>query len=417
MLSGRLYKSVTFLAGKILLTISLHGKFQESPSNGFHDAHSKFNSGGSRNCTCHTKLKCRKIPEGKHLVKCVRKLFHKNEEAARMSDEAPSSNPLEFSGVISEYEDCVEENSSNCSYQEALEIMQSKGNEEEMPENLRGGVLIDQAYAVSPSDLNTFLFAPNSQFRKDLAELQGATDLQEGPWTFNAVDKPCLTRVVTYKNAATKLVKSVKATEEQTYVKAYGREFAVYVTVSTPEVPYGNTFKVELLYKMIPGPERPSGEESSRLILSWAINFHHSTMMKGMIEGGAAQGLKESFNQFSDLLAQNLKVLNSTDLSNKEQILATLQTEHQSDWEMAVEYFWNFTVVTTVLMVVYVLVHMLLCEPREHEGLEFNGLDLPDSFEEFITCAIFVIQLKNVYNMVMHFIQARLLGGEYFVLD
>lgn len=349
-------------------------------------------------------------------MKRVRKLFHKNEEAGSLIYEAPRSNPSEFSGVVSEYEDCPDENSSNCSFEEAFEMMQSKDNEEEMPENLRGGVLIDQAYMVSSNELNAFLFAPNSQFRKDLAELQGATDLQEGPWTFNAGDKPCLTRVVTYKNAATKLVKAVKATEEQTYVKANGREFAVLVTVSTPEVPYGSTFNVELLYKITPGPELPSGEESSCLVLSWAINFHQSTMMKGMIEGGAAQGLKDSFNQFSDFLAQNIKVLNPTDLSNKEHILATLQTEHQSDWEMAVEYFWNVTVLATIFMVVYILVHILLCEPREHEGLEFNGLDLPDSFGELVACGIFIIQLKNVFDMVSHFVQARLQRGKHFVL-
>ncbi|KAF3436933.1 hypothetical protein FNV43_RR19686 [Rhamnella rubrinervis] len=307
-------------------------------------------------CGKYTSIDC----EGKHLVKRVRKLFHKNEEAARLTYEAPRSNPLEFSGVVSEYEDCPEENSSNCSFEEALEMMQSKDDEEEMPENLRGAFLLIK---------HTW---------KDLAELQGATDVQEGPWTFNTGDKPCLTRVVTYKNAATKLVKAVKATEEQTYVKANGREFAVLVTVITPEVPYGSTFKVELLYKISPGPELPSGEETSCLTLSWAINFHQNTMLKGMIEGGAAQGLKESFNQFSDLLAQNIKVLNPADLSNKEHILSTLQIEHHSDWEMAVEYFWNVTVLTTVFMVVYVLVHILLCEPRKHEGLEFNGLDLPD---------------------------------------
>ena len=39
-------------------------------------------------------------------------------------------------------------------------------------------------------------------------------------------------------------------------------------------------------------------------------------MMKGMIEGGARQGLKESFEQLSDLLAKILKVINPINVSD-----------------------------------------------------------------------------------------------------
>jgi hypothetical protein len=49
-----------------------------------------------------------------------------------------------------------------------------------------------------------------------------------------------LKRVVSYTKAPTKLVKSVKATEGVTYMKADGEMFAVLADVSTPEVPFGN---------------------------------------------------------------------------------------------------------------------------------------------------------------------------------
>ncbi|GMJ02247.1 hypothetical protein like AT1G03370 [Hibiscus trionum] len=200
----------------------------------------------------------------------------------------------------------------------------------------------------------------------------------------------------------------VKATEEQTYVKASGHEFAILVTVSTPEVPYGSTFKIELLYKIMPGPEVPTGEESSHLIVSWRVNFQQSTMMRSMIEGGAKQGLKESFDQFFDLLAQNLKILDPMDLSNRDHMLSTLETEHQSDCELAVEYFANFTVVFTIFLVLYFMLHVLLCDSSKIQGLEIDGLDLPHSFGELLTSGILVILLQRVYNMVSHFIQARL---------
>ena len=410
-------------AGKILLTSSLHGKGHDDLSNQLHYAHSNVNIEdpkeleGSRISSqdiFSLKAPSRKIAEGKHLMKavasCIERLFNKNEEASRNDDS------MEMSSSLSDYEDCMEENPSSCSFEEAIEMMQSRNNGQEMPENLQGGILLDQIYAVPSYDLNALLFAPDSQFRKDLAELQGTIDVQEGPWIWKSGDTSCLTRVVSYTKAATKLVKALKATEGQTYIRADGGEFAVLVSASTPEVPYGNTFKVELLYKIMSGPAQSSGEEASHLVLSWGINFLQNTMMRGMIEGGVRQGLKESFEQFANLLAQNFKTLDSMDLSNKDNVLATLQTEHQSDWDLATEYFWNLTVVSTIVIVLYVLVHILLSEPGKIQGLEFNGLDLPNSIGEIITCGILVIQLERVFNMITHFIQARFQRGKRIML-
>ncbi|XVE85033.1 hypothetical protein DITRI_Ditri17bG0060100 [Diplodiscus trichospermus] len=326
---------------KILLTISLHGKGHDNSTNHllcaqsdpYRDNYKEFESSRKLSHDIYSaKAPCLEITEGKHLVKAIvghlDKLFNKTDESSRTDD---SSSAL--STTVSDHEDSLEGHHSNCSFEEAIELMQSKHNQHEMPENLGGGILVDRMYTLSSYDLNNFPFAPDSQFRKDLAVLQGTTDVQEGPWTWKSGDVSCLTRVVTYTKAATKLVKAVKATEEQTYIKANGREFAILITVRTPEVPYGNTFKIKLLYKIMPGPELPAGEESSHLIILWRIDFQQSTMMRSMIEGGVKQGLKESFNQFSDLLSQNLKTLDLMELSDRDHMMWTLQREHQSDWE------------------------------------------------------------------------------------
>ncbi|KAF9591666.1 hypothetical protein IFM89_005538, partial [Coptis chinensis] len=151
-------------------------------------------------------------------------------------------------------------------------------------------------------------------FHKILAELQGTTELQEGPWTFeNGGDR--LKRVVTFVKAATKIVKAVRATEEQTYLKADGNVFAVLVSVSTPDIIYGNTFQVELLYCIAPGPEVPTGEQSSRLVISWRMNFLQTTMMKvdmkefgsnkeqvlASFAGGATVRLEAGYSVFIEL--------------------------------------------------------------------------------------------------------------------
>nr|CAD1836416.1 unnamed protein product [Ananas comosus var. bracteatus] len=300
---------------------------------------------------------------------------------------------------------------TDATFEEAMEIMQLR-DEGEMPENLRGGILLEQTYTIEPKDLNSFLFGPNSKFMKDLAELQGTTDYQETPWTWKCMDPPCLTRAVSYTKAATKLVKAVKATEEQTYIKADGKRFAVMVRVSTPEVPFGNSFEVVLLYKIMPGPELLSGEESSHFVISFSIDFLQSTVMKSMIEGSARQGLKENFESFADTLSQHIKPATSSELEfDKDKLLAPLQLDHQSDLELAIKYFCNFTVVSTIVMVLYVLLHILLSQPATMKGLEFDGLDLPDTFGELITSAIIVLQVERVLDMISHFVQARMRRG------
>uniref|UniRef100_A0A1D1XGT2 C2 and GRAM domain-containing protein At1g03370 n=1 Tax=Anthurium amnicola TaxID=1678845 RepID=A0A1D1XGT2_9ARAE len=297
--------------------------------------------------------------------------------------------------------------SSIVSFDELLTSIISKDLEREMPSNLPGGVLLDQAYVVAPGDLNALLFSPDSNFMQSLAELQGTIGIQQGPWRLeNGGDS--LKREVTFTKAATKLIRAVKATEEQTYLKADGKSYAVLSSVSTPDVPFGNNFRTEVLYCIMPGPELPSEDLSSRLIISWRTNFLQSTFMKGMIEGGAKQGLTESYSQFADLLSQNVKPVDLKDLrSGKEQILASLQVEKESDLKLAFRFFGNFTVLSSVFMALYVLAHVLLANPNTIQGLEFVGLDLPDSIGEVIVCGVIVLQGERVLKMIGRYLQAR----------
>ncbi|KAH1054876.1 hypothetical protein J1N35_032941 [Gossypium stocksii] len=304
-----------------------------------------------------------------------------------------------------------DDQSSFVSFEEAMKTMESKDQGSEIPSNLPGGVLVDQPYVVSPAELNSLLFSSDSSFPKSLAEMQGSKDPQLGPWKFEDGDSS-LKRAYTYIKAPTKMIKATKATEEQMYLRADGKSFAVLVVVSTPDVPYGSTFKTELLYCITPGPELPSGEQSAHLVISWRMNFLQSTMMKGMIENGARQGLKEGFEQFTTLLTQSVKPVDSKDIGlNKEQILGSLQAEPKSDWKLAFQYFANFTVVSTVFMALYVIVHIWVAAPSTIQGLEFVGLDLPDSIGEFIVCGVLVLQGERLLQIISRFMQARAQKG------
>ncbi|KAI3698234.1 hypothetical protein L6452_31347 [Arctium lappa] len=308
-------------------------------------------------------------------------------------------------------EDKVEEQSSSANFEELMKSMEEKDQSSEMPGNLPGGIMLDQMYAIAPSELNSLLFSSDSNHLRQVAEIQGSTDLQVGPWKFDT-ESGSLKRVVTYVKAASRLIKAIKAIEDQTYLKADGKCYAVLASVNTPEAPYASNYRVEVLMCISPGPELPSGEPSSHLVVSWRMNFLHNTMMKGMIEGGARQGVKESFDQVATLLAEKLKVVDMKDVgSEKEQALASLQVEKQSDWRLAVQYFANFTVISTILMGLYVIVHLCLAMPSTIQGLEFGGLDLPDSIGEVVVCGVLVLQGERVMYLISRFMQARVQKG------
>ncbi|KAL6493499.1 hypothetical protein OROGR_032278 [Orobanche gracilis] len=394
-------KSIVKDYGKLLLALSLNGRdYTSTDTNNAIHSDGKLTS--SRDSHAYY-APSRKIHESKHLMKALvtrlDKFLNKKDETSRNID---SSSEL---STPSDYEDLQADPPSTSTFEESVELLQSNNGNREMPDNLQGGILLDQTYDVSPRDLNMVLFSSDSEFQKKLAELQGTTDIQETPWKWESEGVLCLRRIVAYTKPASKLVKAVRATEEQKYVKADGNEFAVFVSVSTPDVPYGNTFKVELLYKIT------SVDQSAHLVISFAVNFSQSTMMKGMIENGVRQGLKESFDQFSSLLSQKFKVIKDSDLSDKDHMLATMETEHESGSELVVNYFWNFTVVSTIFIFLYVIIHIFLCERSEPQGLEFGGLELPDSFGELLTCCILILQLERVYFMISHFVEARLRRG------
>ncbi|CAN1260128.1 C2 and GRAM domain-containing protein At1g03370 [Linum perenne] len=357
-----------------------------------------------------TSSKEEKLHPSRTFAERIAQMFNKNSDtvstgARKSTDVSESEEAPEVS------DDTVEDEPSSGCFSELMKEMESRDARDEVPSNLPGGILVDKVYGITPEELNSVLFSPDSSFPKSVAEAQGNTEQQFGTWRFDD-GGDSLKRVVTYIKAPSKLIKAVKATEEQTYLKADGKFFAVLISVSTPDVPYGSCFRVELLFCIMPGPEATSGEQTSQLTISWRMNFSQSTMMKGMIENGARQGLKESFEQFASVLSQHVKPVDLKDMvSNKEQVLASLQTESQSDWKLALQYFGNFTVVSTVFIGIYVLIHIWLAMPSSMQGLEFIGLDLPDSIGEVIVCGVLVLQCERVLEFLSRFMQARAQKG------
>lgn len=307
------------------------------------------------------------------------------------------------------YEAAVSQNDNVCpeaTFDELLKSFESRHEGVEMPVNLQG-ILINQSYFTSPSDLNNLLFSPDSNFRQTVVELQGCTDFKTEPWKIDN-DEESLTRVITYTTAPSKLVKAVRATEEQSYLKADGKEYSALLSVSTPDVPCGTYFRTEILFRIMPGPELDSKQQTSHLVISWHMNFLQSTMMKGMIESGARQGLEQTYAQFSDLLSQKIKPIDVEDAgSDKEQVLASLQGGQESDWKIAFLYFCNFGVLSSLFVAMYIIVHVSLVNSGVVQGLEFPGLDLPDSLGEIVMGGLLFLQVQHIFKKISCFVQAR----------
>ncbi|RLN05208.1 C2 and GRAM domain-containing protein [Panicum miliaceum] len=312
----------------------------------------------------------------------------------------------------------ISQNDSACpeaTFSELLKSLESRHEGVEMPVNLQG-ILVNQSYLASPSDLNNLLFSPDSDFKQTMVELQGCTDFKTEPWRLDN-DGEYLKRVVTYTTAPSKLVKAVRATEEQSYLKADGKEYAVLLSVSTPDVPCGTYFRTEILFRIMPGPELDSQQQTSHLVISWRMNFLQSTMMKGMIENGARQGLEQNYAQFSDSLSQKIKPIDVEGSgSDKDQVLASLQGDQESDWKIAFLYFCNFGVLSSLFVSIYVVLHVLKVHSSSVQGLEFPGLDLPDSLSEIIMGGLLFLQVQNILKKITCFVQARgQKGGDHGV--
>lgn len=326
------------------------------------------------------------------------------------SDHQPVDHQLQAEPNVSSSEDreIIPEKGTapESSLDELLKVMESKDQGSEMPANLPGGVLVDESYVAAPTELNSFLFSPSSDFWPAVAELQGTSGFQIEPWKLDS-NESCVQRTLTYTKAASKLVKAVKATEEQKYMKAAGNSYAVFCVVSTPDVPCGNCFKVEILYCITPGPHLASEEQTSHLTVSWRVNFVQSTMIKAMIENGAKQGMTEGYAQFSEVLNQKLKVAELDDAnSNKEKILASLHAQKETGWRLIVRFLGNFTFIFSVAIALYVIAHLHLSKPDAMHGLEYFGLDLPDSIGEVVVCAVLILQGQSIVKVTRRFLSA-----------
>ncbi|KAJ7558764.1 hypothetical protein O6H91_04G054800 [Diphasiastrum complanatum] len=313
--------------------------------------------------------------------------------------------------LLSEEKESIEEDDSSVPLSFFTDDEKITGaSEEDFPPPLQGGVLLDQSYAVGFRALNAILLKPGSAFPQELMKIQGTTNFVEEPW--KKVENGFLKRTVSYTKAPSKLVKAVKATEEQIYTRADDKGFVVNISVSTPDVPYGSNFRTELQICIAAGPNLPSGEKTSQLCISWQMNFLHSTMIKGLIENGARQGLKESFQQYAQLLETYTNAIPDAPSSFPSEQQETVKSE----WDLAVDYFSNPAVILALFSLSVVVIHIYISRVTSWVGLEYLGLDLPDSFGELLTSSLITLQVEHIVKLAFRSLQTRVcIAGDHGV--
>jgi hypothetical protein len=62
-------------------------------------------------------------------------------------------------------------------------------------------------------------------------------------------------------------------------------------------------------------------------------------------------------------------------------------------------------------------VHVSRANPSVVQGLEFLGLDLPDSLSEIIMGGLLFLQVQLIFRKIKRFVQARVQKGNFLFLS
>ena len=295
---------------------------------------------------------------------------------------------------------------------------------EEMPPPLEGGILINGTYDVSAKTMNKILFKSGSEFQKEVLELQKTTDWIEGPWIKGELGMP--KRVVTYTKAATKLVKAAKVIEDHMYTQADKKGFVVNVSASTPDVPYGKTFRTDLQYCIFSGKVA----KTSYFRVSWNVFFLKNTMMKGIIESGARQGLQDNYKDFVGVLERYAKPLKPPEVVESldretivkpnidQQALGLEKLATRNKWQISFEYFCNVRVFVTLVSTLLLILNIYVSKSGVKLGIW--KLELSDTLCELILSALLGAQMEYLISRARKLLCAKLYRGEnydYFKCD
>jgi hypothetical protein len=66
---------------------------------------------------------------------------------------------------------------------------------------------------------------------------------------------------------------------------------------------------------------------------------------------------------------------------------------------------------------IYVVLHVLKVKSSSVQGLEFTGLDLPDSLSEIVMGGLLFLQVQSILKKITCFVQARGQKGNLFFLS
>ncbi|GBG74499.1 hypothetical protein CBR_g18909 [Chara braunii] len=290
---------------------------------------------------------------------------------------------------------------------------------ETMPPPLCGGVLIDRKYHISCRKMNGLLFSPVSEMLDEQRIAMQMRPIEDGPW--QRTEDGCISRKVIYMTGAGSIVKPAKAVETQTYVKADTMGYVVNTSVITPDLPYGSTFAIDMQFCIFPmkapamaapagvvGSDSDAGGDMCRLRISWQSRFFQSSLVKGIIEKNTKVGLERTYEQFAEILskyATPAKKRGGVDLfsASSAEDLGSQKTNPETTWD----YLGLCFAIVSLMWLIFISAHISRVGSKSRQGLEFWGVDLPDSVLEFIYTAVTVLVTERVLFKVAALLHAR----------
>ncbi|GBG72455.1 hypothetical protein CBR_g12029 [Chara braunii] len=282
-----------------------------------------------------------------------------------------------------------------------------------IPPPLAGGVVLNEVFSCTSKKLNSLFFGPGSEIVAEWQKKRKLTMCEEGPWKMNDVGLP--TRQLSYMMPASSLVKATKASEKHTYSQAEDGRFVVDISVSTPDVPYGSTFRTEVQVCIFPEKAEGGGEGMARMRVSWRAKFLQSTMMKTMIENGMRKGITESYAVCLEVINKSVKPVEAMakeDLIEKpkpDEIVVKNWRTHAS--EFLSKYVGKVSAAVALLLLFTLCVHILYAKAKVTQGLEFWWVDLPDSFSELFIAGVSFLLIERVVVKLVQFLWVSLIKG------
>lgn len=182
---------------------------------------------------------------------------------------------------------------------------------------------IDTTVLAKPKDVFELLFGSESvPFWEEMDKLRGEFDRKEGEWTDDTLPTKEVSYMMRLDNPMLKTKEFEVKTRYTTVRTVKGSLYVIDTKSITPDVPYGDCFSSDTRFCIT-----WIDEKSCRVLISNAVPFQKSTVMKSLIKSNATKGQLEKATQIIGLIKKKLEVTTTDEKTEQTEKPAQVSTE------------------------------------------------------------------------------------------